>query len=146
MLTVVNYYVAGRFREQSARRIVRQLPFDRRIDLTDTQGRGGLLTMPGILTMNKTPIQRGAWMLTRLLGERLGEPPADVPPIKPPQSGSQQLSFRERFVEHRANKACASCHDRIDPLGFAFEAYNEKGGFLRAPNVGTAAIFNRGAA
>ena len=43
--------------------------------------------------------------------------------------------FAKRFVEHRANKTCAVCHDRIDPLGFAFEAYNSRGGFAFAPDV-----------
>lgn len=101
------------------------------IELRQTPGRGGLLTMPGVLIMNPGAIQRGTWVLERILGEHLGDPPPDVPPVKPARPG-QKLSFRERFTEHRANKSCAVCHNRIDPLGFAFEAYNEQGGFLLA--------------
>ena len=104
-----------------------------RIELRETKERGGLLTMPGILAMNKGPIQRGKWMLERILGEHLGEPPPNVPPIKPTKGGAK--TFREQFAAHRANKACASCHDRIDPVGFAFEAYNDAGGFRLASNV-----------
>ncbi|MBA4192412.1 MAG: hypothetical protein C0467_30970 [Planctomycetaceae bacterium] len=104
-----------------------------RIELRGTQERGGLLTMPGILAMNKGPIQRGKWVLERILGEHLGEPPPNVPPIKPTKGGAK--SFREQFAAHRANKACASCHDRIDPVGFAFEVYNDGGGFRLASNV-----------
>lgn len=104
-----------------------------RIELKETSGRGGLLTMPGILSMNKGAIQRGTWTLERILGDYLGEPPPNIPPVKPSFPG-QKLTFRERFQQHRSNQACAVCHNRIDPLGFAFEAYNEQGGYLLVNN------------
>ncbi len=85
--------------------------------------------MPGILTMNQGPIQRGTWMLRRILGEQLGEPPADIPAIKGNPRG-QNLTFRERFELHRADAGCARCHEKIDPLGFALEAYDINGQFL----------------
>ena len=118
------------------------LPLER-IELQATPGRGGLLTMPGVLIMNAGPIQRGSWVLQRILGERLGEPPPNVPPVKPALAG-QNLTFRERFEQHRENKACASCHDRIDPLGFAFEAYSERGSFLLAPDADQQTLANVG--
>ncbi|MEM0897301.1 MAG: DUF1592 domain-containing protein [Verrucomicrobiota bacterium] len=106
---------------------------NQRLRLDATPERGGILTMPGILAMNKGPIHRGTWMLRSILGVELGEPPADVPPIKPNPPG-KKLTFRERFEEHRANMACARCHNKIDPLGFALQAYNDEGGYL-APTV-----------
>ena len=92
--------------------------------------RGGIITMPGILTMNRGPIQRGTWLLRRILGVRLGEPPADIPPIKPSPRG-QNLTFRERFERHRNDSSCARCHEKIDPLGFALDHYDAKGQFLQ---------------
>ncbi|MFN3190512.1 MAG: DUF1592 domain-containing protein [Aureliella sp.] len=89
--------------------------------------RGGILTMPGILAMNRTPIQRGTWVLERILGEPLPEPPPDVPPLVPASATSESLTFRERFEQHREQATCAVCHDKIDPLGFAFEQFDAKG-------------------
>lgn len=140
----VNLYLAGYYHPDRGRLSAAQrrrpgveietLPLER-IELEGTVGRGGLLTMPGILTMNKGPIQRGTWVLERILGGRLGEPPPNVPAIKPARKG-EAVSFREQFAAHRANRSCAVCHDRIDPLGFAFEAYNEQGGYRRSPDLG----------
>lgn len=101
---------------------------NQQIELVNNPERGGILTMPGVLAMNKGPILRGTWMLRQILGEHLGEPPADVPPIQSSPKG-KNLTFRERFEEHRANESCALCHDKIDPLGFALEAYDTRGKF-----------------
>jgi len=89
----------------------------------------GILTMPGVLGMNEGPILRGTWMLRQILGENLGEPPPDVPPIQAAAKG-RELSFRERFEAHRADQSCAICHDKIDPLGFALEGYDKHGGVI----------------
>lgn len=89
----------------------------------------GILTMPGVLAMNEGPILRGTWMLRRVLGDHLGEPPPDVPPIQSSPKG-KNLSFRELFEVHRADKSCALCHDKIDPLGFALEGYDKLGGVI----------------
>jgi len=102
---------------------------NQKIMLENTQGRGGILTMPGILAMNRGPILRGVWMLERIVGEHLADPPPDVGQVKANIPG-EDLSFRERFAQHRENKSCAICHDKIDPLGFALEGYDNKGGFL----------------
>ena len=115
------------------RGIERQTTPNQRLELEHAQGRGGILTMPGVLTMNRGPIQRGTWMLRRILGVHLGEPPADVPPIKPSPRGIN-LSFRERFESHRSDASCARCHEQIDPLGFALEAYDANGKFTASPN------------
>lgn len=103
------------------------------IELQNTQNRGGILTMPGILSMNAaknrtSPILRGTWMLERILGEHLPEPPMDVSPV-PPNKKGEVLTFRERFERHRSDNACAVCHNRIDPLGFALESFDSNGAF-----------------
>ena len=104
--------------------------------LEKTPGRGGLLLMPGVLAMNRGPILRGVWTLERILGEELPEPPPDVGEVKP-NRGDQNLTFRERFEQHRSNSTCAVCHDKIDPIGFAMQAWDEKGGFRRASDYGS---------
>lgn len=103
-------------------------PFER-FTLEQATWRGGILTMPGILTMNRGPIQRGTWLLRRVLGERLGEPPADIPPVKPAPRG-EKLTFRERFERHRSDVSCARCHEKIDPLGFSLDGYDVNGRFI----------------
>ncbi|MEL6107965.1 MAG: DUF1592 domain-containing protein, partial [Planctomycetota bacterium] len=103
---------------------------NQRITLDKTSGhRGGLLTMPGILAMNRGPILRGTWILERVLGEHLPDPPANVG-VVPPRVPGSRLSFRERFESHRDNPACASCHDKLDPLGFALQHYGDDGRYL----------------
>ena len=118
-------------RHATPKGIERQRTPNQKLELMHAEGRGGLLTMPGILTMNQGPIQRGTWMLRRILGEQVSEPPADTPPIQGSPRG-QNLTFRERFEMHRSDVSCARCHEKIDPLGFAMEAYDKNGQFLRA--------------
>lgn len=101
-----------------------------RITLEDSRVRGGILTMPGILMMNKGPVTRGHWMLERIMGVHLPEPPDDIKPV-PNNKNGQKLSFRERFAVHRDNASCAVCHDRIDPLGFALDGYRSNGDLIR---------------
>ncbi len=101
-----------------------------RLTLEHTEGRGGLLTMPGVLAMNRGPILRGAWMLERIMGEHLPDPPADVGQVEANIPG-ENLSFRERFAQHREDASCAICHDKIDPLGFALEDYDDNGKYRK---------------
>ncbi len=102
-----------------------------KITLEHAEGRGGLLTIPGVLAMNRGPVLRGTWMLERIMGDHLSDPPANVGVVKK-NSGGESLSFRERFEQHRSNAACALCHDKIDPFGFAMQAYDEAGAFVLA--------------
>lgn len=129
---VSGFYGADRGRMKLHRKpkgIERQTtPFER-FTLEKATWRGGIITMPGMLTMNRGPIQRGTWLLRRVLGERLGEPPADIPPVRPSPPG-EKLTFRERFERHRSDASCARCHEKIDPIGFALDGYDANGRFL----------------
>ncbi len=137
----VNIHTAGFYdkdRKQLARYakpkgIENEIVPNQRIRLEETEGRGGILTMPGILAMNRGPIIRGTWILERILGEYLPDPPANVGQVQPNKEG-ENLTFRQRFEQHRTQPTCALCHDKIDPLGFALESYDSKGAFLLASN------------
>ncbi|MYC64819.1 MAG: DUF1592 domain-containing protein [Acidobacteriia bacterium] len=103
----------------------------RRVDLAPESVRGGLLRHGSILTVTSyatrtSPVIRGKWILENILGTPPPPPPADVPELKD-TTISGKLSVRERLAEHRANPACASCHNPMDPLGFALENYDAVG-------------------
>jgi hypothetical protein len=104
----------------------------RRVTLPDDR-RGGLLGQAGILMVtsypNRTsPTQRGLWVLDSLLGSPPPPPPPDVPSL--PEDNGQHgkvVSMRDRMEKHRTNAICASCHSRMDPLGFALENFDAIG-------------------
>ena len=103
----------------------------RRVNLAPDSVRGGLLRHGSILTVTSyatrtSPVIRGKWILENILGMPPPPPPADVPELKE-TTISGKLSVRERLAEHRANPACASCHNPMDPLGFALENYDAVG-------------------
>ena len=94
--------------------------------------RGGLLTHASILMATSpptrtSPVKRGAWVLENILGTPPPPPPPDVPALE--EKETKAASLRERLEQHRANATCASCHSKIDPLGFAFENYDAVGVF-----------------
>ena len=70
---------------------------------------------------------RGRWLLANLLGAPPPPPPADIPALKEAGADGQPRSLRERMELHRKNPACASCHQRMDPLGFALENFDAVG-------------------
>jgi hypothetical protein len=103
----------------------------RRVTFTDGT-RGGLLGQSSILTVtsypNRTSVtMRGRWLLANMLGAPPPPPPADIPALKEPGVDGQPQSLRERMQIHRKNPACASCHQRMDPLGFALEHFDALG-------------------
>ncbi|MFK8115653.1 MAG: DUF1592 domain-containing protein [Rubripirellula sp.] len=106
---------------------------NQQIEIQAATERGGVLTMPGILAMNRGPILRGTWVLERILGEHLPDPPANVGQVDGNKPG-QHLTFRQRFEQHRDNQACAVCHDKIDPLGFSLQAFDDNGQYRLAEN------------
>jgi cytochrome c551/c552 len=104
----------------------------RKVALT-TPERGGILTQGGILAVTSqptrtSPVLRGKWILENVLGAPPPPPPPDVPVLADSASNSAK-SLREQLEKHRANAACASCHVRLDPLGFALENYDPTGRF-----------------
>jgi hypothetical protein len=89
----------------------------------------GLLTLPALLTLQakpseSSPIYRGKFVREALLCQQLPAPPANIP--KPPEV-EEGVSTRERLRQHEVSPACAGCHQLIDPVGFAFEHYDELG-------------------
>lgn len=92
--------------------------------------RRGLLTQGSILTLTSngiesSPVQRGVWVLETLLGSPLSPPPPDVPAIEPDIRGSKTV-FKQ-LEKHRQLKTCATCHDKIDPLGLSLENFDPIG-------------------
>jgi hypothetical protein len=103
----------------------------RRVALDDASMRGGLLRQGSILTVTSyatrtSPVLRGKWVLDNLLGVPPPAPPADVPALKD-NTVDGRLSGRMRLAEHRQNKACARCHDVIDPVGLSLESFDAVG-------------------
>lgn len=95
-----------------------------------TYQRGGILGMGSILTKTSypqrtSPVLRGDWLLHAVLGAPTPPPPPDVPQLD--ESAAKATTLRQRLEAHRADKACASCHDKIDPLGFALESFDAIG-------------------
>ncbi len=96
--------------------------------------RAGLLGHGSVLLVTSYPnrtsvVQRGKWILEALLGTPPPPPPANVPPLPENDKTSKPRTLRERMEQHRKNPACAACHSRMDPLGFALENFNAVGGF-----------------
>jgi hypothetical protein len=71
-------------------------------------------------------VQRGKWVLENLLGTPPPPPPPNVPPLDP-HGRDGKLSMRQAMEMHRANPVCATCHSRMDPIGFALENFNAIG-------------------
>jgi mono/diheme cytochrome c family protein len=93
--------------------------------------RGGLLTQASILkvTANGTatsPVLRGVWVMERLLGVPRLPPPPNIPAIEPDATGA--TTIRQMVEMHRADRACAVCHDKMDPYGLAMESFDPIGG------------------
>ena len=102
----------------------------RKIKLPADSPRGGLLGMAAIHAMGSdgvvsSPVERGAWVLRHLLND----PPPPAPPNVPQISRleGQILTTRERLLAHQEEAQCASCHRKIDPIGFGLENFNAAG-------------------
>jgi hypothetical protein len=103
-----------------------------RVSLPKDSVRGGLMTQASVLkvTANGTttsPVLRGAWIMERMLGKPPPPPPASVPAIEPDTRGAHTI--RQQLDAHRKLETCAACHAKIDPAGFALEAFDVFGGF-----------------
>lgn len=103
----------------------------RRYELSDKR-RGGVLTMGGTmlatsLAARTSPVKRGAWVLDALLGTPPPPPPDNVEELDETAAAAGDLSLRERLERHRADPACASCHRRMDGIGFGLENFDAIG-------------------
>ncbi len=104
----------------------------RRVTLTPEQHRGGLLTQGSILCLTSDgtrhrPVHRGVWVMESIFGRSPPPPPANVPPIEPTPAKSPKATLRMKLDAHKSDPNCAACHRKIDPLGFAFDAYDAIG-------------------
>lgn len=114
----------------------------RRVDGVRPHGRGGVLAQGAILAKQSgasrtSPILRGTWLSDVLLGEKLPRPPKDVPVLA--DNVPEGLTERQLTERHSSDPACAGCHRRIDPFGFALESYDAIGRF-REKDAGGLAI------
>lgn len=107
---------------------------DRWVKVSDVNriGRGGFLPMAVFLTANSpglrtSPVKRGHWLVSRLLGEHIPPPPPDVPVLPADEKQLGELTLRQALEKHRADRSCAACHARFDSFGLAFEGYGPTG-------------------
>ncbi len=104
-----------------------------RVSLQD-RNRGGLITQASVLavTSNPTrtsPVKRGRWILEQFLGAPPPPPPPNVPELPSKSEDVSTASLRKRMEVHRQNPACANCHAKMDPIGFALENYDAVGAY-----------------
>ncbi len=119
----------------------------RKVVLTNRE-RGGVLTQASILTITSnptrtSPVKRGKWILEQILGSPPPPPPPGVDDLKEDEQAVLTGSLRQRMEQHRKREDCASCHTRMDTLGFGFEnfgptgAWREKDGNFPVDSSGT---------
>ncbi len=104
------------------------------VTLPDDGKRGGILTSAGFLAMNSqktrtSPTHRGRFVRVNLLCDDIPPPPPGVDTTLPDPAPGQQTTLRQRLEQHREDPTCATCHEKMDPLGFAFEGYDAIGAF-----------------
>ncbi len=104
----------------------------RRVELPQGSPRGGVLTMGSVLTLTSnttrtSPVKRGLFVLEQILGTPPPPPPADIPPLEQSPVHGENATLREQLAAHVANPSCAACHNRLDPLGLAFEHFDAIG-------------------
>lgn len=131
----------------------------RAVQLSPGSPRGGLLGMTAILAMggngdHTSPVERGAWILRKLLHDPPPPAPANVPQIS--RLEGKPLTTRERLLAHQEQPQCASCHRKIDPIGFGLEnfdavgrwrtedSYQVSGAAVKRWTIDAAGAFHRG--
>jgi len=102
-----------------------------RVELTSGK-RGGVLSMGAVLTVTSyplrtSPVLRGKWVLEAILGAPPAPPPPDAGKLPADDRNNTGLTLRQTLEKHRANPQCASCHNRLDPLGFGLENFDAIG-------------------
>lgn len=114
------------------------------VEDAEKYGRGGLLPMSVFLTKNApglrtSPVKRGYWVVRRVLGEQIPPPPPTVPELPGDEAKLGNLTLAQSLARHRADKACAGCHNRFDAVGLVFEDYGPIGE-RRAKDLGGRAV------
>lgn len=104
----------------------------RRVNLPEGSHRGGVMTQGSVLKVTAdgtttSPVLRGKWVLEHIIGKATPPPPPDVPAIEPDIRGA--TTIRQQLDKHRNIAACNSCHQHIDPPGFALESFDPIGGY-----------------
>jgi hypothetical protein len=115
----------------------------RKVTFSADDPRGGLLGQGSVLTLTSygtrtSPVVRGKWILENLLAAPPPPPPPNIPALAEKATDGRVLSLREAMEQHRRNPACASCHARMDPLGFALENFNAVGAWQTRAGDGAA--------
>jgi hypothetical protein len=110
-----------------------------KIQLGSATGRGGIITQGSVLKVtadgtSTSPVVRGVFVNERILGNHIPPPPPGIPAIEPDIRGA--TSIRDRLEKHRNSESCASCHQTIDPPGFALENYDPVGIWRKAYGKG----------
>jgi hypothetical protein len=129
LLTADYTFVNGRLARHYGMRHIYGSQF-RRVQVDDTRrgllGHGSILAVTSYATRT-SPVLRGQWILENILGTPPPPPPPDVPALDENEGGGTPATVRERLAAHRSNPACASCHNVMDPLGFALEHFDAVG-------------------
>jgi hypothetical protein len=104
----------------------------RRVGGLQQHGRGGILGFSTTLAKQSgasrtSPILRGNWISEVLLGEKLPKPPKDVPRLPEDETATEGLTVRQLIEKHTNDVLCSSCHQKIDPFGFALEGFDAIG-------------------
>ena len=113
-----------------------------RVSLKPEDRRGGLLTMGAVLGLTSDgtrhrPVHRGVWLSEVILNRTPPPPPANVDPIEPVPPDGDKITVRRRLEMHATDTNCASCHAKIDPLGFAWDNYDAIGQWRTREQVPT---------
>jgi hypothetical protein len=108
-----------------------QMDFER-VALNPEDHRGGLLTQASVLMLTSDgtrhrPVHRGVWLSEAIFNRTPPSPPPNVEPLEPTPEDAPKATIRMQLQSHATHATCASCHKKIDPLGFAFENYDAIG-------------------
>ncbi len=111
-----------------------------RVQLQPQDHRGGVLTQASVLMLTSDgtrhrPVHRGVWVSEAIFGRTPPPPPPNVEPLEPTPSDKPKATIRQQLEAHSTHATCASCHAKIDPLGFAFDNFNAIGQWLTEENV-----------
>jgi mono/diheme cytochrome c family protein len=118
-------------------------PHFRRVTLPESSPRGGILTSAAVLTVTSnptrtSPVKRGLFVLDQILGTPPPPPPADIPPLEQAENLPANPTVREQLAAHTTVASCAACHNRLDPLGLAFENFDAVGTWRTHEQAGEA--------